>query len=420
MNATTESQEQSIELGYSKHAAIVLLTFTVLASRRPDAIFHAQFWAEDGRVWFANAYNLGWWPALLRAQDGYFQTLPRLGASLALLVPLSLAPLVLNLIAMSVQVLPVNLLLSARSSWLGNLYSRALFAGLYVVLPNCREISANITNSQWVMALCLFLVLVASTSRSVVGRTLDISILLLGGLTGPFCLFLLPIALFMAWRQHDRWRWVLACTLAAVCLVQAGALIYGYSIRPHYPLGASPLLFMRILGGHIYLGTLAGYNTLAAHAGLLESSFLLCLATGGTIIVAICFRKSPVEMKLFLLFSATLFAVSLIFSETYPPPGMTVWASLAGAPSNRYWFFPTLAFAWSLLSCLRSRTAYLRLVSAYLLGLMCIGIYRDWRHPAFRDFHFAEYVKRLEAAPVGTAIIIPVNPEGWDMRLVKH
>ncbi len=153
-----------------------------------------------------------------------FKPFPRLGASVALLVPLSLAPLVLNLIAMTVQVLPVTLLLSSRSSWLGNLYLLALcFAVLYVALPNCREISANITNSQWVMALCLFLVLVASTPSRGPGPGIRyISHCCSVASMGPFCLFLLPIALFMAWRQPDRWRWVLASTLGAFCLVSGG------------------------------------------------------------------------------------------------------------------------------------------------------------------------------------------------------
>ena len=95
-----------------QQSAIFLLACAVIVSRRPDAIFHAQFYAEDGHVWFADAYNLGWWHALFRAQDGYFQTLPRLAAALALLAPLSLAPLVLNIAAVAVEALPVNILLS--------------------------------------------------------------------------------------------------------------------------------------------------------------------------------------------------------------------------------------------------------------------------------------------------------------------
>ena len=433
MDATAKQQEQQIELSPWQHCAFFLLACAALVARRPDAIFHAQFWAEDGRVWFADAYNFGWWAALFRQDGGYLQTFPRLGASLALLGPLFLAPLVLNLIAIAVQALPVNLLLSSRSSAWGNLRSRAFFASMYLALPNCRELSANIESSQWVLALCAFLLLVASIPRSAVGRLFDLSVLLLCGLTGPFCIFLLPIALFLAWRHRDRWRWVPVGALAALSLVQAWPLLLntGFSSRPHYALGASPALFTRILAGQVYLGTLLGHNELAAHSGPLLFAgslisparlfiFLLCVAIGGTAIVAICFVKSAVEMKLFLLLSTMLLAASLISPTAYPPAGVSVWELLAAAPAIRYWFFPTLAFAWSLLWCFRSRAALLKIVSAYLLILMCIGILRDWRHPAFQDLHFAEYVKRFEAAPVGTTVTIPVNPIGWDLRLVKR
>jgi hypothetical protein len=90
------------------HCVIFLLACALLVSRRPDAIPHAQFWAEDGHVWFADAYNFGGWAALFRTQDGYFQFLPRLAAALAVLVPLRMAPLVLNLIAIAIAALPVQ------------------------------------------------------------------------------------------------------------------------------------------------------------------------------------------------------------------------------------------------------------------------------------------------------------------------
>src|SRR5208282_3246621 len=124
------------------HCVIFLLACTILITRRPDAILHAQFWAEDGHVWFADAFNFGGWTALFRTQDGYFQVLPRLAASLALLAPLRLAPLILNLVAIAIEALPVNLLLSLRSSVWGSLRYRALLAFVYLALPNCWEMDA--------------------------------------------------------------------------------------------------------------------------------------------------------------------------------------------------------------------------------------------------------------------------------------
>ncbi len=114
-----------------QHCAIFLLACAVLISRRPDAIFHAQFWAEDGHVLIADAYNFGWWQALFQVHTGYYQTLPRLGAALALLVPLTVAPLVLNSIAIVIQALPASLLLLPRFAPWGSLRFRAMLAGMY-------------------------------------------------------------------------------------------------------------------------------------------------------------------------------------------------------------------------------------------------------------------------------------------------
>ena len=125
-------------------------------------------------------------------------------------------------------------------------------------------------------------------------------------------------------------------------------------------------------------------------------------------------------MKIFILLSCALFAASLISPVAHPTPGFSRWQLLAGAFGLRYWFFPMLAFAWSLLWCFQNRAGFLKKLSAVLLCLMCIGIVRDWRIPAFKDLEFAQAAQHFAAAPPGTAVTIPLTPEGWNMRLVKH
>ena len=409
------------ELQPWQQGAIFLLSCAIFVSRRPDAIFKAQFFQEDGRVWFADAYNFGWWAGLWRNYEGYHHVFLRLAAAFALLVPLSLAPLVLNLIAIGVQALPVNLLLSARSSAWGSLRFRALLALVYLALPNCREMLNNVSQSQWPLTLCAFLLLVAFVPKGLGGRIFDLSILLLCSLTGPECFFLLPIAIFLALKHRERWRWVTAGVLAALCPVQGWSLLNGgFSSRPHFALGASPALLARILAGNVYLGTLLGGNGLAANQDRRIFILLVFVAIFGTLFVALSYFKSSLSMKLFILLTSTLLAASLVSPTSYPPAGDTEWLQLSEAIGIRYWYFPTLVFAWSILYSCRSRTAILRIVSATLLILMCFGIVRDWRYPAYEDMHFAEYAKRVEAAPPGAIITIPQNPEGWNLQLVKH
>ncbi len=416
-----KQDDRQLALRTWQHAAIFLFACAVIVARRPDAILNAQFCNEDGHVFFAEAYNYGWWTALFRSYEGYYHAFPRLGASLSLLVPLALAPLVLNLFAIGIQALPANLLLSSRSSAWGSLRFRSLLAGIYLALPNTREMSNGISQSQWFLALCAFLLLAAITPKSVAGRILDLSILLLCGLTGPFCIFLFPIVLFLAWRRRDPWHWTEVCVVAACCFLQAWGLFSGgFSGRPHFALGASPALFARILAGQVFLSTLIGGNGLAAHSNPQLLIFLICVAGGGIAIAVICFAASTLEMRLFLVLSSMILAASLISPTAYPPAGISMWDLLAGAVGIRYWYFPTLAFAWSILWCFRSGEVMLKSVSAILLCLMCFGIIRDWAHPAYQDMHFAEYAKQVEIAPAGTVVTIPENQPGWNLQLVKR
>jgi hypothetical protein len=408
-------------LRFWQHLLIYLFACAVIVTRRPDAILHAQFWAEDGHVWFADAYNYGWWVPLFHTQDGYLQILPRLAASVALLVPIYLAPLVMNLVAIAVQALPVNILLSSRSVAWGTLRFRALLAALYLVLPNSRELSAVVTQSQWVLTLCVFLLLVTPAPRGAIRRSIDVFLLLLCGLTGPFCIFLFPIALLLAFKKPDPWRWVQTALLAALCGLQALCLlVLDSSVRPHFPLGASPAMFLRLLGGHVYLGALLGANGAAALPGSGIFIFLACMALAGTAVIYYGFSASVFEMKLFLVLSGLLFVASLHSPSAYPPAGVSVWQLMAGVGGIRYWFFPTLAFVWSLPWCYRSLRAGPRILAAFFLVALCFGVARDWRLPAFQDHHFTEDAKRFASAPAGTAVTFQLNPTGWQMRLVKR
>jgi hypothetical protein len=416
-----ERQPREYELKAWHHGVIFLLACAVIISRRPDAVLNAQFWAEDGHVFFADAYNFGWWHALFRTYAGYFHAFPRLGAALSLLAPLALAPLVLNLVAICVEVLPVSILLSSRSSAWGSLAFRSILAGAYLALPNSFEMHALITDSQWLLALAAFLLLVARKPRNAGERIFDLAILLLCGLSGPFCVLLTPIALFVAWQQRNRWRWGTASILIAASAIQIWALLSGgYSGRPHYTLGASPGLLVRIIGGHVFLASLLGANGLAANPSKQVFIGLFCAFVGGLILVVFCWAKSPLAMRLFVLLTAAIFALSLISPAAYPPAGVTTWELLSRAGGIRYWFFPSLAFVWLLLFGIRSGGEVLKAILVVVMVTMCCGVVRDWRTPALADLHWAENAKHIDGAAPGTVLVIPENPAGWTINLVKR
>lgn len=418
---TKKEIANSPELRFWQHGVIFLLACTLVVSRRPDAVFHAQFWCEDGHVFFADAYNYGWWASMFGRYGGYFHAFPRLAASISLLVPLSLAPLVLNLIAIALQALPANLMLSFRSSVWGSLSFRAILAAAYLALPNFWEIDANITGSQWLLSIVAFLLLVAEAPRSVWGRSFDLCILTICSLTGPFSIFLLPIAIFLLWRHRDRWRGIQVSILTVGCLVQMWGLFNGgYSSRSSDPLGASPAMFIRLIAARLYLGTLIGDNSLATHTGSRSLIFYAGIGACGTIFVIICLLKSSLEMRLFSAFAGMILGAALVARTPGQLHGMTIWDALALGGGPRYFFAANLALAWLILWCVRSRNTILQIASAALLCILSFGVALQWRITAFQDMHFTEYAKRLDSAPVGTRLTIPQYPPGWDLRLVKH
>jgi hypothetical protein len=416
----TNQQKPQIEITWWHHAVIFLFACAVVVSRQPDAVFNAQFWAEDGHVWFADAYNLGWWSALFRVFEGYIEVFPRLGAALALLVPLKTAPLILNLLAITVRALPVSLLLSVRSSAWGTLGHRAMMAGIYLTLPNTGELNATITNSQWFLAFSVFLMLVGSKTRNIWEWCFDLFILLLCALSGPFCIFLLPIAAFLLWMRREQRYWLAAGVFAAGSFIQGWNLINGgLAGRFHGPLGASLTTAVKLFATQLYIGAWLGPNRIATIAWAGLYAVFIVVAVGGAILTVLCLLKTRLEYRLFFMFSAMVLVAALKAPLT-TEKDMAPWAVMVIGWGTRYWFFPCLWLTWSVLKLLNDNVRTLRVVSGALLCVLFFGILLRWRIPALPDTNFAENAIRFESAPAGTEMVVPVIPDGWNMRLVKR
>jgi hypothetical protein len=175
-------------IGWKLQVLVFSIAAPAVGSHRPDAIFNPQFYGEDGPVWYGQAYASGWLTFLFHSRSGYFQTLPRLAASLALPVPLRFAPLVMNLIGVTFQVLPVNILLSLRCSAWAPLPIRAAMALAYIALPNTMELNITVEGGQWHLAMLACMLVLAHAPRNHKWRIFDTGIFLLSGLSGPFCL----------------------------------------------------------------------------------------------------------------------------------------------------------------------------------------------------------------------------------------
>ncbi len=420
-----------IELSNHWHF-LVLGAFVGIVSRRPDVLFNPQFWAEDGAVWYADAYNLGALHSLVLPHTGYFQTISRIMGVFAQLFPLAIAPLIFNLTAIVIQILPAIFIISSRfSALIPNPSNRVFLAFVYLALPNSYEVNANITNAQWHLGLLACMVLLATLSQCPTWRFFDVGVILLAGLSGPLSTLLVPIAAFRWYLGREKWLFFLLLELCTCAMVQGVAIFFtAQATRSQVPsLGATLELFARILAGQVFLGSLLGEKGDALinspHQGpalvpTIQLLFAILITIFGLAAVLYSLLKAPLELRLFAIFatftlSATL--ISPVVSSTIPQ-----WQMLPRPGSGgRYWFIPMLAFI-TILTWMRGKQCpkKLRMCATLALVLLFFGILSNWHYHSFTDFNFQDYSNNFTGVPKGAKVIIPINPPGWSMELIKH
>ena len=406
------------------HAAIFFVAFLLVFLRRPDALLHAQFYAEDGTYFYADAYNVGW-HSLLWPYGGYLSTLLRLVGFLAQLFPFAVAPLVMNICAIIVQILPVNIFLSSRFNSIP-FSTRLIGAAIYLGLPNSFEIHANTTNMQWHLALAGCLIVLAKPDSRLLWRIIDVLVLTLFILDGLMSCFLIPIVLYLRYvRKNPHYNLYLIALIPGAFL-QAVILLLSNSRRPA-PNGATVARLIDILGQQIYFSSVFGLRSsiqlYMEHNASLFFNVALVFAAIGVFFFLYAIRFAPIELKLFCVFSFFVITSALIRPIASFGGTLSQWQllELPGC-GNRYYFFPMLAFLATLIwivSTYASRSKPVRSFALILLLLLPIGICRDWRYKPFKDLNFPSYAAAFDQSAPGTQITIPINPD-WTMVLIKH
>ncbi|MBM2811609.1 MAG: hypothetical protein HW416_2368, partial [Chloroflexi bacterium] len=320
----------------------LVAAIAVTISHRPDAVFDAQFWAEDGKFWYADAHLIGPVHAALLPRDGYFQTISRLTAALSLLFPLGAAPYVFNIVAMFVQAAPAVLLVSPRMApVIPSTTARWLLAFFYLAIPNSGEIHVNITNAHSHLALLAAMIILSARGESMRARAFDVGVLLLSGVSGLYCILLAPIAALTWNSRRTRWGLTMVLVVAAMATVQIVSLAVAPDTRVGGPLGPSIEGLARVVGGQVVLGTMIGT---VGYRWIIEEGYgwlpLLASAVGAAVFVygAICATR---ELRLFMLFAALVLAGALADPQvTATTPSR--WNLLAIPDvGTRYYFLPS-------------------------------------------------------------------------------
>ena len=129
--------------------------FILLSLKGSDRLIHAGIWAEDGKVFLKQAFELGW-ASLLMPYDGYFHTLPRLIALAVSWLPLAYIPTAIILICYAISGWAISLPLGNSYRWLFPRRGFALLCALLLLLsPGQLVMLGNATNLHWYLLLIL-------------------------------------------------------------------------------------------------------------------------------------------------------------------------------------------------------------------------------------------------------------------------
>lgn len=405
---------------------LTALAAALLVSRQPAWLTHPDFWAEDGSVFYQQAYNQGSLGVLLTPYSGYLLMLPRLVSLVAVHLPVTAGPLVFAGAALVIDVLPAVFLLSDRlADVVPPLPLRAGLGLLTLALPETFEVNGNLSNAQWHLALLAFLVLVAARPRGrgeLGWRAFDLTAVAMAVLTGPLAILLLPLALWRWWARRSTWTLLLAGVLAAGTLLQILSLTS--SSRPNAPLNASPELFARILAGRVFLSPIlgsAGYSKLLEVTGSAPSALWFVPAAIGVSTAAYVAWKGGQELRMLLLFAALGLGSSLVSPLVSSPKGR--WYALAAPDQGmRYFYLPMLAWLCVLVWLVFGQHLRLLRIAAaiVLVTAAVVGMRLDWRYPVLPRSGFAASAQQFERLPPGAVRDLPIQPRGWKITLAKR
>ena len=396
--------------------AVFFVAAAIVMSRRPDLIFHAHFYGEDGTSWYGDAYN-----SRLAPRDYHYgrrisqhaattRRVARFAGTHSLCATgdefcrpgnSSFAGLLLALKPLRALVATADPYFSSGTLYFASQYARNSHHPDKCAISPC---VAGFSRSR------------CRTAKHWAWKAFDVTVLAISALSGPFCIVILPLVAVLWWLRRQRWSLVVMAILFPLIALQGVELtLGGYAGRAPANLGATPMLLARLLSGHVFVGSLWGENGFVLNA---QPVAVIVVLIFGTSIVSYAFIHGSLELRLFIILAFSLFAASL--SKPLIGGNLPQWQLLAIDRSARYWFFPMLAVSWSLLFCVtQNKSRLARMGSGFALLALLHGLVHDHRYPPFPDQNFRIFLRAFEAAPPGTLIAVPDGPPGKTAYLRK-
>jgi hypothetical protein len=414
--------------------AFGVVIFLLLWLRRPDSLLNAQFWAEDGGVFFREQVLSGFAKSFVRPYSGYLHAVPRLIAAMMAGLPVRWVPLGYNLATLFIEALACSAF--AWPCFRQIINSDVMRAACCVVMTTAivpgSELLGTLSNVQWYLSIFSLLLLVAGGqlyTKRAVESTFTVAQVLIA-LTAPATLLFFPLLL---WQLNIKRGWLKlrpALHLAALC---TQILVFKRVAAPQpKPLLQFNALFLATLTSGIsrcILRPLFGYTYLDKPSEVslftnLTVVLILCVAIGTLFVFKL--RKSP---SLLWLAGAVYFGAGslamVMAGRRYAAPFVTI-EGIEHFTAERYFLIGACMFIFSMALFIDTFTYQFKplIGAALLLLLFSFGITQNFAVPPFLNLNWKNNAQRIaeweEARHRGEKVAtlsIPINPENWSFSL---
>ena len=388
-----DARDPNAPYPWGKAWATLAVALVVAGWRRPAGFFNAQFWAEDGSVFFTQAASLGT-KALVLPHAGYQHLLQRIVAQLTAPLPLVWMP---TLFVAATVVIWSGVVLALFSPRVGARWPTAMVAAL-VLLPSDNELWFNLTNVQWTTALLIPLWLVAKDAKSWRGRGVEVGVALLVGLTGVFSIAAAPLFVVRALIRRT-----MAAGVVAVAWVLTGSLQWmtvqaeGSSPAGVLPMGQSLVITGKRVFGTLFLPSGMPDNVIVT-VGLVTG-----LAGVGWFVWR-CGRTPVLRPYGYGAVFAALVSVATLWRFQSNLDDLVPVAN-----GERYFFVPKVMVLWGLMQMAAQPTRDRWVAVAALIVALGVALPKFKLDPLI-DNDWPHWAERIEAGERGW---VPITPEGF-------
>lgn len=374
--------------------ATVVIALAILYLRMPTSFTNPQFWGED-IIFFDEARFRGW-ASLLTAPAGYLVVAQVLIAILASYFSPIAAPAIFNYAAVLLTLLTVWLVTSPRLAF----PLRYLAAIAIVVVPMGYEELGTITNIQWILPIGVFALLFMRASSSPIVLAGEALLSFVMAVSGPFCIFLLPLFLLRLISEQekaDRRRFtVLSAIIGLGVAVQITCILVLPDTSKIEPAAYDWRLWINLPFSQ-WMTTFGSVSKLFRGVqGVVLGSALLLLA------LIVASMRPYRTQKLFMLFFALMIAIA----------GMYKFRLALGTQhyAQRYFYAGSIFALWFI--CCLSDRRYLRTAAATVVALIELALLPVVANTPriTRNLDWPIWASYLSS---GLPTIIPSSPDSW-------